>query len=213
MPKSKRTRRSKNKSGYIGVTKNRGGDKYTATICFNRKPNHLGSSYATAKQAAKAYDKEAIKFGRPFSKLNFPKKAPVGYTPIQQPLLSRNTLGYRCVYKNRKKFTAQIQIDGKVKGLGSSYDTAKEAAIAYDRAVLKANQSTTLLNFPEMVHNLDVEPKRTKQNVNSTGLGFFRRNQIYDQASIAAAIFDCCIALRPSSNQEWQQISHSKFSR
>ena len=43
---------------------------------------YLGSSYATAKQAAKAYDKEAIKLRRPFSSLNYPKKAPVGYTPI-----------------------------------------------------------------------------------------------------------------------------------
>jgi len=49
------------------------------------------------------------------------------------------------------------------------YDTAKEAAIAYDRAVLKANKSTTLLNFPDMVHNLDVEPKRKKYKRSSTG--------------------------------------------
>ena len=49
------------------------------------------------------------------------------------------------------------------------YDTVKEAAIAYDRAVLKANKSTTLLNFPDMVHNLDVEPKRKKYKRSSTG--------------------------------------------
>ena len=42
--------------------------------------------YDTAKQAAKAYDKEAIKLRKPFSKLNFPEKAPVGYTPIQKAL-------------------------------------------------------------------------------------------------------------------------------
>ena len=36
-----------------------------------------------------------------------------------------------------------------------TYDTAKEGAIAYDRAVLKANRSTSLLNFPGMVHNLE----------------------------------------------------------
>ena len=48
--------------------------------------------YDTAKQAAKAYDQEAIKLRRPFAKLNYPKRAPVGYTPIQQPLISRNTV-------------------------------------------------------------------------------------------------------------------------
>jgi hypothetical protein len=49
------------------------------------------------------------------------------------------------------------------------YVTAKEAAIAYDRAVLKANQSISLLNFPDMVHNLDVEPKRKKYKGSATG--------------------------------------------
>ena len=47
-----------------------------------------------------------------------------------------------------EKFEAQIRIGGKVTYIGT-YDTAKEAAIAYDRAVLKANKSTTLLNFPD----------------------------------------------------------------
>ena len=49
------------------------------------------------------------------------------------------------------------------------YVTAKEAAIAYDRAVLKANQSISLLNFPDMVHNLDVEPKRKNRFLSKSG--------------------------------------------
>ena len=93
------------------------------------------------EQAAKAYDKEAIKLRRPFSKLNYPKKTPVGYTPIQQPLQSNNTVGYRGVSKSGKKFQAQIRINSKITPLGK-YDTPKEAAIAYDRAILKANQCT-----------------------------------------------------------------------
>ena len=52
----------------------------------------------------------------------------------------------------RKNFQAVIRIGGKLTGLGT-YETAKEAAVAYDRAVLKANKSKTLLNFPDMVHN------------------------------------------------------------
>ena len=95
--------------------------------------------------------------------MNYPKKAPVGYTPTQQALQSNNTVGYRGVVKSGKKFYARIKVDGKLTHIGT-YDTAKEAAIAYDHAVLKANQSTTLLNFPDMVHNLDVEPKRKKKN-------------------------------------------------
>ena len=100
MPKSRRRKRSKSKSGYFGVIKNKRGNKYTARICIDRKIKCLGSSYVTAKQAAKAVDKEAIKLRKPFSRLNYPKKAPVGYTPIQQTLLSRNTVGYRGVTKS-----------------------------------------------------------------------------------------------------------------
>jgi hypothetical protein len=168
MPKSKlKRRRSKSKSGYFGVAKKPSG-RYRAQIKIDGKYKYLGSSHDTAKQAAKAYDKEAIKLRRPFAKLNYPKKAPVGYTPIQQPLRSRNTIGYRGLYKSGKKFQAKITIGGKRTSLGT-YDTTKEAAIAYDRAVLKANQSKTLLNFPDMVHNLDVEPKRKKYKRSSTG--------------------------------------------
>ena len=137
MPKSKRKKRSKSKSGYIGVSKETSG-RYTARICINRKHKYLGSSYDTAKQAAKAYDKEAIKLGRPFAKLNYPKKAPVGYTPIQKALYSNKAVGYRGVSKHGKKFMAQISIGGKRSYIGT-YDTPKEAAIAFDRAALKAN--------------------------------------------------------------------------
>jgi len=167
MPKSKSKRRSKrNKTGYFGVSKQSSG-KYKAQITIDGKTKYLGS-YDTAKQAAKVYDKEAIRLRKPFSKLNYPKKAPVGYIPIQKTLQSNNTIGYRGVSKNRKKFAAKISIGGKWTHIGN-YDTPKEAAIAYDRAVLKANRSTSLLNFPDMVHNLDVEPKRKEYKRSSTG--------------------------------------------
>jgi hypothetical protein len=165
MPKRKRGR-SHSKTGYFGVT-NRASGKHGAAIKTEGIRKYLGL-YATAEQAAKAYDKEAIKAGKPFSQLNYPEKAPVGYTPIQKALTSRNTVGYRGVYKMRKKFKAQIKIGGKRTHIGL-YDTPKEAAIAYDRAVLKAKQCTSLLNFPDMVHNLDVEPKRKKRKLSSSG--------------------------------------------
>jgi hypothetical protein len=168
MPKSKRKIRSKGKTGCIGVVKTSSG-KYGAKIWINRKYKGLGSSYDTAKQAAKAYDKEAIKLRRPFSKLNYPKKAPAGYTPIQKALRSTNTVGYRGVFKiGEKKFRAQNwEVGGTHTHIGI-YDTAKEAAVAYDQAVLKSDQSKTLLNFPDMVHNLDVEPKRKRNKCSST---------------------------------------------
>ena len=173
MPKSKRKwRRSCSKSGYFGVRKGRdrgriekyraqiyinGKNKYRAHIYIDGNQKYLGT-YDTAKQAAKAHDKEAIHLRRPFSALNYPKQAPVGYTPIQKARLSNNVVGYRGVYIYGKKYQASIYIDRKKAHLGN-YDTAHEAAVAYDRAVLKANKSTSLLNFPDMVHNLDVDPE------------------------------------------------------
>ena len=168
---TKRKRPSKSKSGYFGVYKRPCG-KYQAVIKIDGKLKHL-CIRDTAKQAAKVYDKEAIKLRRPLSTLNYPKKAPVGYTPRQQALQSNNTVGYRGVSKSGKKFKSEIRIGGKHTYLGA-YDTSKEAAIAYDNAVFEFNQSTTLLNFPDMVHNLDVEPKRKKQKLASTNTTGYR---------------------------------------
>ena len=167
MPKGKLKRRSKSKTGFFGVTKLSSG-KYRVQIKVNGRNKYLGSTYDTAKQAAKAYDKEAIKLRRPFSKLNYPKKAPVGYTPMQQALRSTNTVGYRGISKHGKNYRASITSGSKQQNIGT-YDTAKEAAIAYDFAVLKANRSTSLLNFPGMVHNLDGEPKRKKYKRSLSG--------------------------------------------
>ena len=63
MPKSKRrkTSKSKSKSGYIGVRQKPSG-KYEATIRISGNQKYIGSSYDTAKQAAKAYDKEALNY-------------------------------------------------------------------------------------------------------------------------------------------------------
>jgi hypothetical protein len=171
MPKSRRKKRSNSKSGYIGVDKRSSGKtnwiKYRASITVGGKTKQIGLSYNTAKQAAKAFDKEAIKLRRPFSSLNFPKEAPVSYTPMQQALLSTNTVGHRGVSKTYGKFQAALTIDGSRKALGT-YDTAREAAVAYDRAVLKANKSRTLLNFPNLVHTLNVEPSHEQASVART---------------------------------------------
>ena len=129
MPRvTRKTRRSTSKSGYFGVVKRTSG-KYQVQIRIDGKMKYFGSSHNTAKQAAKAYDKEAIKLRRPLAKLNFPEKAPVGYTPIQQALRWNNTVGYRGVSKKGKKFMTCIRIGGKSTYPGI-YDTAKEAAIA-----------------------------------------------------------------------------------
>ena len=172
MPKSKGRGRSRTKRGTFGVIKTPNGT-YRAYIHVDGKTKNLGT-YATSKQAAKVYDKEAIELRVLLCKLNYPKTAPPGYTPILKALHSNNTVGYRGVVKNRMKFKARVAIaNGKYDCLGT-YDTAKEAAVAYDRAVHKQNKSKSLLNFPDMVHNLDIEPKRKKLKVHSNNTSGYR---------------------------------------
>jgi hypothetical protein len=156
MPKSKRKRRSNNASGYIGVTLTKS-KRYQAKIKVDGKWDSIGT-YDTAKQAAKAYDAAAIELSRPLSKLNFPKKVPPGYTPTQDVLRSNNTSGYRGVTKTKGGYQAKIKIKGTNTGVGL-FNTCRQAAIAYDRAVHKHRLPTSKLNFPTMKHNLNKEPK------------------------------------------------------
>jgi hypothetical protein len=126
-------------------------------------------TYDTAKQAAKAYDAAAIELGRPFSKLNFPKKVPPGYIPTNNGQRSDNTSGYRGVCNKKDGWLAQIWFKGKRKYLGY-FNTRKQAAVAYDHAVYKHRLPKLWLNFPTMKHNLNTEPKgKKKYKVSSTG--------------------------------------------
>jgi hypothetical protein len=63
---------------------------------------------------------------------------------------SKEGVKYKGVQKSGKRFTAQIRIDGKTKGLGT-FDTPKEAAEAHDLAAIDAGRPTSKLNFPAEV--------------------------------------------------------------
>ena len=162
MPKSKRNRRSNSASGYIGVTLTKS-KRYCAQIRVGGKMKYRGT-YDTAKQAAKAYDAAAIELGRPLSKLNFPKKVPPGYTPINNGQISNNTSGYRGVTNRGKRgYEARIWIKGNLKHLGT-FNTSKQAAAAYDHAVHNHGLPTSQLNFPTMKHDLNIRNQKEKKN-------------------------------------------------
>jgi len=167
-------------------------------------------TYNTAKQTANAYDAAAIELGRPLSKLNFPKKVPPGYTPINNGQISTNTSGYRGVTKTKDGIKAQIRIKGKKKHLGL-FNTRKQAAVAYDYTVHKHRLPKSWLNFPTMKHNLNKEPKGKKQTVSASGFrgvqeqksgryqaritvdGKLKGLGTFDTANEAARIFDKAI--------------------
>ena len=64
-----------------------------------------------------------------------------------------NTTGFNGVFKAGKKFVAQISIDGKRKHLGT-FTRARDAAMAYDEAIVKYHQPRTKFNFPEGMPSL-----------------------------------------------------------
>ena len=80
----------------------------------------------------------------------------------KRKLHSTNTTGYRGVFKSGDRFRAQIYINNKGIYLGL-YDTPKEAAVAYDRAVIKYNLPKDRLNWPDGYPKVYIQ-KRTKEN-------------------------------------------------
>ena len=61
---------------------------------------------------------------------------------------SKDAVGYRGVYQIGRRFRASITIDRKTVSLGT-YGTAKKAALAWDRGVVKFGRPKEYLNFKE----------------------------------------------------------------
>ena len=167
MPKSKRKRRSNSASGYFGVSLR--GKRYIAQIKNNGKLKGLGT-YDTAKQAAIAYDHAVHKHRLLTSQLNFPTmKHNLNKEPIRKKRKVSST-GFRGVDQNGKGYRAQLYFDGKQHNLGY-FHTGKEAAHAYDQAILKYNKPIAKLNFPPQTTTNDIqikeEPKDDEISSNS----------------------------------------------
>ena len=61
---------------------------------------------------------------------------------------SHNKTGFNGVHKQGNKFKAMISVNGKQKYLGL-FTKARDAAMAYDEAIVKYHQPRTKFNFPE----------------------------------------------------------------
>ena len=147
-PKKKKLR-STNTIGYRGVSKN--GNRFKARIYTGGKYQNVGY-FGTTKEAAIAFDLAAIQAKRPKSDLNFPDmihvKKEIPRIKKRKLVHCRNTTGFNGVCKAGKKFVAQISINGKLKYLGI-FTRARDAAMVYDKAIVKYHQPRTKFNFPD----------------------------------------------------------------
>ena len=124
------------------------------SVCdfFEESKNHHLGYFGTTKEAAIAYDLAAIQAKRPKSDLNFPDmihvKKEIPKIKKRKIMRCTNKTGFNGVSKDGKKFRATISINGKSKYLGT-FTSARNAAMAYDEAIVKYHQPRTKFNFPE----------------------------------------------------------------
>jgi hypothetical protein len=106
-------------------------------------------------------------------------------TRKKRKLQMNNTSGFTGVRKKGEGYQATIYIDSTGVYLGL-FNTAEQAAIAYDHAASKHGRPKSSLNFPKMKHNLNVEPQRKRRKiVSSTG---FRGISLQRSGRYGAAI-------------------------
>lgn len=103
----------------------------------------------------------------PENPTNFPSMdaTATGGKDYRPPPSSLPEKRYRGVMPRRSgKFSAEIHsrnLENKGKRLWlGTYDTAEEAAMAFDRAAFKERGSHTVLNFPDLIGNLNVSPEK-----------------------------------------------------
>ena len=81
--------------------------------------------------------------------------------------------------KRKKRYTAKIGIEKKRIALGT-YDTQKEAKLAYDAAVLKHNLSKDRLNYPNGLPKDDPDYERLKDFKPKT-MGPYKKRKFADK--------------------------------
>lgn len=131
-------------SGFRGVAPC--GNRWLAEIKHDKHRYQLGS-FATAEEAAFAYDKAALALYGEKAQLNHPVEQVTAWTAPPRRLRASNSSGYRGVKRIGRRWCAGLHASGVAKHLGM-FDTAEEAAYAYDAAAREAYGDRAILNFP-----------------------------------------------------------------
>ena len=132
------------RSGFRGVTVANGG--FVAWITKNRKGKYIGT-YETAEGAARAVDEKVRElYGEDITRLNFPTENKPA--PARKAKTNKSKTGFRGVFPHtNNRFTASITHNYKQKHIGV-FETAEEAARAYDEKAKHLKGSKAILNFP-----------------------------------------------------------------
>ncbi len=74
------------------------------------------------------------------------RKTTCAFNLLNRPKQINNTSGYKGVYKNKKRWSSRINVDGYTHHAGT-FDTKEEAALNYDILAKKHGQGFAQLNF------------------------------------------------------------------
>lgn len=137
-------------SRFKGVSWCKSRNLWEVNIQADDQPTHIGR-YASEVAAAKAYNAAALELHGEFARLNeIPDDAENDFAYRQaKPFKHARTSLYRGVYfpADKKRWVARIQVRRKSVHLGY-FDTAEEAARAYDVAARQHQGDRAFLNFP-----------------------------------------------------------------
>jgi hypothetical protein len=139
--------RKTNTSGYRGVRK-LGKDRWYAQIHINREQNIYLGTFNSPEDAARVYDRAAVDRCGIHARLNFSLDEVLAWEDLPRPS-SSNTSGYRGVtqIKRSGRWQASYRHGKKLLHPGT-YDTAEDAAKAYDRTVIRLKGDRATTNFP-----------------------------------------------------------------
>lgn len=137
-------------SRYKGVHWDNGRRCWVAVITIDYLSKNLGN-FVTEREAAHAYNEAALQYFGEYAKPN-----EIDDTPEESVVRTFGPLGdnpYRGVRWHYNKWQAWIFVDGKFINFGD-YDDPKEAAKAYDRAVLRYRGRNSLFNLPDYIKTI-----------------------------------------------------------
>ena len=139
-------RRSKTPNhGFMGITRTRHG-RWQAQIHVRGPAMYLGT-FSTPREAALVYDIHVLKYKGPTAPRNFPDHDPTVLREQLRPPGSVGGANYKGVAKAGTLWRAKLYHKGKSIVLGH-FDTAKAAALAYDKRARELRGPKTRTNFP-----------------------------------------------------------------